>query len=192
MSVIEQWYHLDISQGISSIWGPVGENFGKVQFAPMTRPFKVQELQPLNIAVRYITRVLQSDDYVWGTEQWLVGSLGVRAHPGLSPTAIAHIYCSCRLAKFGMISELRWTKWVCLNICPPNPIFARHSHESGRKLCHGRPWPGSPFASWQRRAEHLKASGFFLSSAIWNTWDFSFHLEYLEYSNKITLKCVSV
>ena len=99
---------------------------------------------------------------------------------------------SYSLAKFGMISELRWTKWVCLNICPPNPIFARHSHESGRKLCHGRPWPGSPFASWQRRAEHLKASGFFLSSAIWNTWDFSFHLEYLEYSNKMTLKCVSV
>ena len=25
MSVIEQWYHLDISQDISSIWGPVGE-----------------------------------------------------------------------------------------------------------------------------------------------------------------------
>lgn len=65
----------------------------------------LQELQPLNIAVRYITRVLQSDDYAWGTEQWLVGSLGVRA-PGLS-TAIAHIYCSCRVAKFGMISELR-------------------------------------------------------------------------------------
>jgi hypothetical protein len=69
----------------------------------MTRPWLLQELQPLNIAVRYITRVLQSDDYVWGTER----SLGVRAHPGLSPTAIAHIYCSCRLAKFGMISELR-------------------------------------------------------------------------------------
>ena len=38
-------------------------------------PHGRQELQPLNIAVRYITRVLQSDDYVWGTE--LAGWFGV-------------------------------------------------------------------------------------------------------------------